>query len=196
MNQSRSIDEFAHWPLDEWPAIFPAGRIERIYLHWSGGDRTSVFDAYHFCVAETAAGITVVETHDLRANMRDVSADPTLPYAQHTAGRNSFAAGLSIMGMEAARPDDFGRYPITADGIAALCSVIARLAVFYGIPLDAEHVMTHAEAAILDGYYGLHEIDERWDLARLSARPERLTEQDAREAGAQLRRNASNGNTR
>jgi len=99
------------------------------------------------------------------------------------------------MGMEAARPDDFGCYPITSDGVVALCSVIARLAAFYRIPLDADHVMTHAEAAILDGYFGVHEIDERWDLARLSARPEPLTEQDAREAGAQLRRNASNGNT-
>jgi hypothetical protein len=97
------------------------------------------------------------------------------------------------MGMQDARPNDFGAYPITEASTRALGVAIARLATFYAIPIDAEHVMTHAEAAIIDGYFGLDEIEERWDLARLRPSPSPLCEQDAREAGAQLRSYAAHG---
>ena len=117
--------------------------------------------------------------------MRDVY-ETHGPYAAHTYRRNSYAAGLSIMGMKDARPGDFGEYPLREDGIDALCEVAARLARAYGIEIDAQHVLTHAEAAIEDGYFGEND-DERWDIARLAPSPEPLTEDDARRTGTLLR---------
>jgi len=164
----------------------PRGRIERIYLHWSGGDYTTVYSSYHFCVALRAGAPVVEATHDLTANMRDLHAAEAGTYAAHTAGRNSFAAGLSVMGMRDATPSDFGNYPLTTVQIAAMCAVAAQIARAYDIPIDAEHVLTHAEAAIVDGYFGIAE-EERWDIARLAPRAEMPTAEEALATGNGLR---------
>ncbi len=166
---------------------FPQGRIDRIYLHWSAGDYTTVYESYHYCVTFEDGHARVVQTNDLRANMRDVRANPAFPYAAHTAARNSYAAGLSVMGMKDARPDDFGPFPLMPQALDAMCALAAQLAEFYRIPIDADHVMTHAEAALIDGYYGTAE-EERWDIARLRPSPQPLTPKDALEAGEELRR--------
>ncbi len=182
------IDSYPHRRLSEWTADLPDGRIEHIYTHWSAHDYHSVFPAYHFCVALDEGGeIVVVNTHDVRENMRDVYDDPDAPYAAHTRGRNSHALGISIMGMQGAKPDDFGAYPLTEPLIDALCLVGARLASRYGVPIDAEHVMSHAEAAVHDGYFGNVE-NGRWDIARLKADPRPLVPQDAADVGEELRR--------
>ena len=188
MERRHSIEAFGHWPLGLWAPQFPAGRLERIYLHWSAFDYASVFDAYHYCIAQDSGGeVVVVETNDLRVNMRNVYEVPERPYAAHTFRRNSYAAGLSIMGMLDARPDDFGPYPLTESSIDALCEVAARIARHYDIPIDTQHVLTHAEAAVEDGYFGMGE-EERWDIARLRADPRPLVPEDARDAGEELRR--------
>ena len=145
-----------------------------------------MYPAYHFCIAIADNVTLVVQTQDLRANMRDVR-EGDAPYAAHTAGRNSYAAGIAIMGMRDARPDDFGAFPMVDEAIAALCAVTAAVARAYKIPLDVDHVMTHAEAAIVDGYFGAGGDDERWDIARLSPGPLPLTENDARVTGDTLR---------
>lgn len=166
----------------------PAGRIERIYTHWSAHDYESVFPAYHFCVATAPSGeIVVVNTHDVRENMRNVYDAPEEPYAAHTRGRNSYALGISIMAMEGSRPEDFGKYPLTEQLIDALCAVGAKLAKFYGVPIDAGHIMSHAEAALHDGYFGTLP-EERWDIARLSAEDRPLVPQDGVDVGEELRR--------
>ena len=188
MAEAHRIDEYPHWKLADWPAEFPEGRIERIYTHWSAHDYASVFPAYHFCVATDASGeIVVVNTHDPRANMRDVYERPEPAYAQHTRGRNSFAIGISVMSMEGSHPNDFGKYPLTEPLIDALCLVGAKIAAFYKIPVDAEHVMSHAEAARIEGYFGTAE-NERWDIARLVADARPLEPDDAVTAGDELRR--------
>jgi|SRR5579884_258496 len=181
------IDTYPHWRLHEWTPALPEGRIERIYTHWSAHDYESVFPAYHFCIAKTSAGdLVVVNTHDVRENMREVYNAPEEPYAAHTRGRNSFALGISIMAMEGAAPHDFGSYPLTEDLLDALCLVGAKLANSYGVPIDAEHVMSHAEAALRDGYFGMAP-EERWDIARLRAEDRALVPQDALDVGEQLR---------
>lgn len=179
------IDAYPYTPLDDWHPSAP-GRIERIYTHWSGFDYASVFPAYNYCIARHECGIVVVETCDPRANMRDVHADLEAPYAAHTYKRNSYALGVAIAGMEGATPHDFGDYPLTDALIGALCLVGARLAAFYAIPIDAEHVMSHAEAALRDGYFGTSG-DERWDIARLAPDPRPLVPQDALDTGEELR---------
>jgi len=165
---------------------FPPGDLRGIVLHWTAGDYRTVYPSYHFCVALDASDRPIaVATHDLRANMRDVTVGFE-PYAAHTSGRNSYAIGLAICGMREATPYDFGPFPIRADVLALFCATAARLADAYAIPIDAEHVATHAEHAVADGYFGCGE-DERWDVARLSPSPIPLQPDDARRAGDALR---------
>lgn len=181
------IETYPHWNAQTWTPELPAGRIERIYTHWSAHDYQSVFPAYHFCIATTEAGdIVVVNTHDVRENMRDVYDAPDEPYAAHTRKRNSFALGISIMAMENSNPRDFGKYPLTEPLIDALCALAAKLAKVYGVPIDADHVMSHAEAALHDGYFGT-KPEERWDIARLRAEDRPLVPQDGVEIGEELR---------
>jgi len=144
--------------------VLPAGELHAIWLHWTGADYARVFDAYHFCLAG-ADDIVVHATHDLCANMRDVRVDARLPYAAHTANRNSYAIGIAACGMANAVPAAFGPAPLTAAQCDGLVAVSARLVAHYAIPLAA--VRTHAEAACEDGYFGAGE-DERWDIARLA----------------------------
>ena len=172
-------------PIEEWKPELPPGPIESVYLHWSGGDYTTVFPSYHFCVALQNGRIVVAQTSDLRANMRDVSSGGE--YAAHTYRRNSFAAGLAFMGMKDATPSNFGLYPLTDALVDGLCRVAAAVVRFYGIEVDPQHVLTHAEAALLDGYFGAAE-DERWDIARLAPASRPLDPCDALNAGDELRR--------
>ncbi len=168
----------------EWRPQFPPGRIESIYFHWSGGDYETVFPAYHFCVSQAGGEVFVSETNDLRANMRDVRAGGD--YAAHTQGRNSFAAGIALMGMRDATPSDFGPYPVTRPLLEGLCFVAAAIASFYAIPVEAANLLTHAEAAAADGYFG-DGPDERWDIARFAPDSRPLAIGEAFAAGEELR---------
>jgi hypothetical protein len=168
------------------PNAWPPGDLRSLYLHWTAGDYVTVFPAYHVCIALDPNGRPeAVLTHDLRANMRDVR-EPGAPYAAHTAGRNSFAIGLAVCGMRAAAPDDFGAFPLLEDMLALGCATAARLCAFYGIPVDDAHVLTHAEAALADGYFGCGP-DERWDIARLKPDAAPLQPAEAARAGDELR---------
>lgn len=171
--------------VSSWRPVFPDGRLERIYLHWTAADYEAVFPAYHYCVTYGTDGVRIVATHPLDHNMRDVR-QGDLPYAAHTLGRNSFAAGLAVAGMAGASPSDFGLYPLRRDALDGLCTVAAAIAKRYAIPVDALHVMTHAEAAVADGYFGVAK-DERWDIARLAPSPEQLAPLEAYDTGEQLR---------
>ncbi|MBC5798776.1 MAG: N-acetylmuramoyl-L-alanine amidase [Candidatus Eremiobacteraeota bacterium] len=186
-SRENEIDTYPHWRLEQWEAAAPPGRVDHLYVHWSAHDYQSVFPAYHFCIAGDGDGsIVVVNTHDVRENMRDVAEQPQRPYAAHTRGRNAYALGISIMAMREATPADFGDYPLTEPLVDALCLVTAKLAQAYGVPLDAEHVMSHAEAALHDGYFGTGP-DERWDIARLAPDRRPLVPSDATRVGDELR---------
>ena len=170
--------------LRDWRPVCPEGELRSISLHWTAHDYEAVFPAYHFCLRGVSE-IMVVQTHDLRANMRDLRSDPSRPYAAHTLGRNSWSIGLAVCGMADALPSDFGPYPLVAAQIDALCVVARTLADAYGIAIDA--IRTHAEAALEDGYYGDDGEETRWDIARLAARPEPLEEREATLTGDALR---------
>ncbi|MFN2528978.1 MAG: hypothetical protein ABR584_09720 [Candidatus Baltobacteraceae bacterium] len=188
MKDINAIASYPNAPLHEWNPSFPEGRIDCLYLHWSAHSYQAVFPAYHFCIAMRQDGTrVVVQTNRIEANMRDVRSDPDEPYAAHTRGRNSHAIGLSIMGMEGATPQDFGPYPLTEPLIEGLCLVAARLAAFYRVPVDAEHILTHAEAGAAEGYFGTGP-QERWDIARLVPAPEDLRLAEAAQTGDELRR--------
>lgn len=162
----------------------PAGDLRAISLHWTAGDYETVYPAYHFCVSG-AAGPRVHHTHDLRENMRDVRADPALPYAAHTRGRNSWSIGIAVAAMRDATPSDFGAFPVGAAQLDALCRVAARLARFYAI--DPGAIRTHAEAALEDGYFGAGGDDLRWDIARLRPSAAPLAPDEATATGEWFR---------
>ena len=166
--------------LRDWRPLLPAGDLRSISLHWTAGDYATVYPAYHFCVSG-ARDPLVHHTHDLRENMRDVRADPSLPYAAHTRGRNSWSIGISVAAMHDATPADFGAFPLTEPQLEALCRVAAVLARFYGI--DVAAVRTHAEAALADGYFGAGSDEVRWDIARLRPAPEPLEPGEATATG-------------
>ncbi len=165
----------------------PDGDARFVYLHWTGHDEATTFPAYHFCIArDRRGGPRVVATHDVRENLRDVRAAPDLPYAAHTRGRNSYAIGVSICAMAGATPTDFGAYPLRDDALDAMCATVARICARYAIAIDGSSVLTHAEAAVADGYFGCGE-DERWDIARLVPSNAPLVASDARATGDLLR---------
>jgi N-acetylmuramoyl-L-alanine amidase len=170
--------------LRDWRPVCPAGELRSISLHWTAHDYEAVFPAYHFCLRGVSE-IEVVQTHDLRANMRDLRRDPSGPYAAHTFGRNSWSIGIAVCGMGDARPSDFGRFPLTGAQVEALCVVARTLADAYAIPLAA--IRTHAEAALEDGYFGADDDDLRWDIARLEPRAEPLADREAQLTGDALR---------
>ena len=165
---------------------YPPGDLRYVYLHWTGGDYATVYDAYHLCVGYDGKAPFVRLAHDLRANMRDVRGPAPGPYAAHTLGRNSFAAGVAVCGMRDANPHDFGAFALRADMLALLCASVAGLCRRYEIAVDPEHVLTHAEAAVRDGYFGCG-AGERWDIARLAPAPEALAPAEAGRAGTELR---------
>ena len=165
----------------------PRGVLRAVYLHWTAGDYATLYDSYHVCIALDDDGTPRAHvTNVLRANMRDVRAQPHRPYAAHTAGRNSFAAGVAICGMRDATPVDFGRFPLPGAAVTLACATVARLCAAYDIPVDAAHVLTHAEAALADGYFGCGD-GERWDIARLEPDARPLEPRDAIETGERLR---------
>jgi hypothetical protein len=175
-------------PVRDWQPELPAGTLQSVILHWTAGDYATVFPAYHFCLSG-ASNVLVHATHDLRANMRDLRTDAAGPYAAHTQGRNSFAAGLAVCAMRSATPSDFGFFPLRTEQVAALCAVAATLVRFYGIALDA--VRTHAEAALEDGYFGAESDDVRWDIARLEPSKAALQRSEAHAVGDELRRRSA-----
>lgn len=143
------------------------GYIDHIYLHWSAGHyNQSHTDKYHICIDKDGKMYTDV---DLFTEHRD-----------HTYMRNSRAIGITLNGcFDAINPTNMGTEPPTEQQIYALSWLVALLCVQIGIPLDIQHVMTHAEAADnKDGMdlcyndptpypnntYGPDSTCERWDL--------------------------------
>ena len=134
--------------------------INNVYLHWTAGRYDQVFGDYHICIK---GGGVVWFTRD---NLAAVLA--------HTYMRNSKAIGIALCcAYGATYPNNFGQYPPTDAQIETLAEVLAIISWEYDIPIDIQHIMTHAEAADnLDGVrphapYGPQNGCERWDLYQL-----------------------------
>lgn len=143
------------------------GYIDHIYLHWSAGRyNQSHTDKYHICIDKDG---------NMYADVNDFT-----EHRDHTYMRNGRAIGISLNGcFDAISPTNMGTEPPTEKQIYALSWLVALLCVQIGIPLDIQHVMTHAEAADnKDGMdlcyndttpypnntYGPDSTCERWDL--------------------------------
>ena len=136
--------------------------INKLYIHWTAGRYDQVFEDYHINI--TGDG--------------DIYAQEFSLFLNHTYKRNSNAIGIAVDAMYNGTPEDFGDYPVTKKQMNVLAQVIAKICIELPIPLDIEHVLTHAEAAdnkdgcypdyeyngYPNGMYGPDHNWERWDL--------------------------------
>lgn len=125
------------------------GRDVKVYLHWSAGHYGQFFDDYHVMVDQD--GSVYISTEDLSE------------VKSHTWHRNTGAVAVALACAYKADTEDLGPEPPTKLQIEGTARVIAQLCQGLDLPCDAEHVMTHAEAADQDDY-GPATTCERWDL--------------------------------
>ena len=141
--------------LREYVACFHNADINTIYLHWSASGYDTPSDAYHISI--TGDGVV----HVMHPLDQILSA---------TWRRNTGSIAVSIMCCyDAVAYDednvDFGSAPPTNAQLQAMARVICVLCEELELPIDDEHVLTHAEIADIDGY-GINDDDPemRWDL--------------------------------
>ena len=131
------------------------GKIKHIYLHWTAGRYEQFFDDYHLNIdGEGKVYRTCSSLDELKA---------------HTYRRNTGAIGITLCcALDASwqgEVPDLGSCPPTTLQLVALAKVVAVLCVGLGLALDDSAVMTHAEAALVDGYgAGSGDSETRWDL--------------------------------
>ena len=131
------------------------GKIKHIYLHWTAGRYEQFFDDYHLNI-----------DGDGKVYRTCASLDEKMA---HTYRRNSGAIGITLCcALDASwqgEVPDLGSCPPTTLQLVALAKVVAVLCVGLGLALDEGAVMTHAEAALADGYgAGSGDSETRWDL--------------------------------
>lgn len=120
----------------------------RIVIHWTGGSHTannSDKRHYHFIIE--GDGTIVEGNHPPESNA--VIRNPTdgSTYAAHTRNLNTGSIGIALAAMRGAqeRPFNAGPSPITEAQLDALARLTAHLCTKYGIPLQRDTVLTHAE---------------------------------------------------
>lgn len=170
-----TLDELAE------KCLLSLGRIKRLYLHWTAGRYDQVFDDYHLNIGPMGElYLTCKEFSDLK---------------QHTWRRNTASLGIALCcgygAMALSRPAspspivNFGPYPPTQRQIEALAIVIAMITHKMGLDINEETVLTHQEAASLDGYGpGSGDPETRWDLWLL---PDEPVTKELRQGGRVLR---------
>ena len=131
------------------------GKIKHIYLHWTAGRYNQFFDDYHLNIdGEGKVFRTCSSLDQLKA---------------HTYQRNSGSIGITLCcalgaSWQGQKPD-LGSCPPKTMQLIALAKVIAVLCAGLGLEVDSGAVMTHAEAALVDGYgAGSGDSETRWDL--------------------------------
>lgn len=142
--------------LDELSEMLEGGDYSHVYMHVTAGHYGQFFDDYHLNIdSDGSLHLTkpLDETPSATWHRNTGSIAVTLccePDAQ------LFADGTV----------DFGSEPPTSEQIECLAQVLATISNATGLPIDSAHMMTHAEAAELDGY-GPNTTCERWDLWEL-----------------------------
>ena len=125
-----------------------AGQIDRIFLHWSAGHYGQFFEDYHINIDYD--GSIYVSTEDLT----EVKA--------HTWHQNTGAVGVAMACAYQATTNNLGPEPPTPAQLQSMAQVVKALCNGLGLPVNYEHVRTHAEQADIDGY-GPATTCERWD---------------------------------
>jgi hypothetical protein len=172
------------------PVLQYGQSIDHIYLHWEVTGYNACDSAYNATISLNKNGNLWDATINTDPRLNATS-PPTEGYAAHTYLRNSHAFGFAVAGMTNATPSDFGPNPITLHEVETFCACAAAVALKYGVDASsASSVMTHGEAAILDGYFLTDQTGDgitRWDLARLSPSANPVTKEECIATGDALR---------
>ena len=132
------------------------GEIQHLYLHWTAGRYQQFFADYHLSIDGEG------QLHQTCNRFTDLKA--------HTYQRNSGAIGIALCcalnaSWNGERPN-LGSYPPTLKQLQNVAKVVAVLCAALGLEITEQSVMTHAEAAALDGYGpGSGDSETRWDLS-------------------------------
>lgn len=142
-------------------ALRARGDIDHIYVHWTAGDYRQLFPEYHLLIR--GSGQIYASTDDWTEVL------------SHTWHRNTGALGIALCCardavLYADGTFDLGDYPPTLMQVESCAMLLRSLAQIWHLPIDEDHIMTHAEAADLDGYgpavMGTEDF-EKWDLWKL-----------------------------
>lgn len=133
--------------------------LKKLYLHWSASRYDQIFEDYHINILgpnkKYPDGTLYFTTDDLAEKKA------------HTWGRNTGGIGITVAAAyHAHSPENMGEYEPTTQQIESMAQTVAILCGILDIPITPENVMTHAEAADLDGYGPMTTV-ERWDLWKL-----------------------------
>lgn len=176
LEEIKNLAREAYWDL--WNGARSLGRDVKLYIHWTGGRYNQTFSDYHINI--TSEGRCFISTENF-AEVKNA-----------TYMRNTGSIAITLCcALDAIGPDNLGPYPPTETQINAVSQVVCVLADALDLTIDADRVMTHAEAADnLDGLYthddyGPDSTCERWDLWVLREGEEPGT------GGQQIRGNAN-----
>lgn len=162
----------------------PAGKLTRIYLHWTVAPHGIDFVDYNLEVVLRNNKLGVDVTGNPQDNVAGMNNNTI---HSHTWHRNTNAIGISIDGMDGATVNNFGPDAPSDEEILFLCGAAAAVCKAYeidasGFVLNGENhadnngnnintkgehnILTHGECAVIDAY-----PTERWDLGVLAALP-------------------------
>ena len=159
------------------------GRPVFIYLHWGASGYTATFDDYDICITGNGDIHLMGDLDEIRAS---------------TWHRNTGSISISWSAcLDATLPwrdgdyrADLGTYPPTKEQIEKMAQVVAVIMMALGYTGEygegfKEHVLTHCEAAMEDGYGpGSGDPQTRWDLFQ-------TTEEDSPWSGGDVIRGKS-----
>ena len=132
------------------------GYVKKIYLHWTAGNYNNAYDDYHLNIGKDGELYFTAKTF--------------LETKFHTFNRNKESVSVALCCCAEGRiyghgRVDFGEQPPTPVQLEKMSQVIAILAHALEIDINFSNVMTHAEAAFIDGYGpGSGDKEMRWDL--------------------------------
>ena len=132
------------------------GYAKKIYLHWTAGNYNDAYDDYHLNIGKDGELYLTTKTF--------------LETKFHTYNRNKESVSIALCCCAEGKlyghgRVDFGDQPPTPVQLEKMSQVIAILAHALEIDITFSNVMTHAEAAFIDGYGpGSGDKEMRWDL--------------------------------
>ena len=147
------------------------GLIDAIYLHWTAGRYNQVFDDYHLNIGQDG--------------QLYLTCSALTDFKEHTWHRNSRSIGISLCCAYAAKCYDIGaELPLISYGsfgptprqIEAMAQATAVITQELGMEISPATVLTHQEAASLDGYGpNSQDPETRWDLWYLPDLPSTIS---------------------
>ncbi len=152
-------------------------RISQIYLHWTAGRYGQLYDDYHFNIdADGSIYQTCTQLTELKS---------------HTWHRNTGAIGIALCCACSALPHngrdtEFGKFPAPHPSRSTpQVKLVAKLAQGLNIPIDRGNVLTHCEAALIDGLRTVQRRRRNPLGLMVSARFTRRRSYETRRAGHQ-----------